>query len=49
MHTLLFFAVLRGGIADNKHLGNYFDYIADTDTEKYSFWIISAMNLDKQS
>ena len=38
-----------GGIADQNCLDNIFFYfIADTDTEKYYFRIISAMILDKR-
>ena len=40
---------LKGGqIADINYFGNDFDLIADTDTEKYEYRIISAMNLDKR-
>ena len=39
----------RGGrIADNNYFGHNFYFIADTDTEKYYFRIISTMNLDKR-
>ena len=49
MQTQLFFAALRGRrVADRNWFGHNFDFIADTDTEKYYFWIISAMNLDKR-
>ena len=47
MQTELFFAVLRGRIADNKYFGNHSDFVADIDTEKYYFRMISALNLDK--
>ena len=49
MQTQLFFAVLRGGsLADRNHFGIIFHVVADADTEKYYFRIISAMNLDKR-
>ena len=49
MQTQLFFAVLRGGrIADRNCFGIIFDFIADTDREKYYFRSISAMNSDKR-
>ena len=45
----LFFAASRGGcIAEPNRLGHNFYSIADTDTEKYYFRIISAMILDKR-
>ena len=31
-----------GHVADNKHFGYYFEFIAHTDTEKYDFRIISS-------
>ena len=44
-----FFAVRGGGhIADKNNVGNKFGFIADTDTEKYYFRSISAMNSDKR-
>ena len=45
---LFFFQFLGGHIADKNDVGNNFDFIADTDTEKYYFRIISAMNSDKR-
>ena len=48
MQTQLFFAALRGGIADQTCFGHNFEFIADTDTEKYYCRIISAMNADKR-
>ena len=38
----------RGRIADKNCFEHNFYFIADTDTEKYYFWIISAMNSDKR-
>ena len=35
-------------MADKNDFGHNFDFIADTDTEKYCFRIISAMNSDKR-
>ena len=48
IQTQLFFAVLRGRIADRNCFGIIFYFIANTDAEKYYFRIISAMNSDKQ-
>ena len=49
MQTQLFFAVLRGAsIADRNCFGIIFYFVTDTDTEKYYFRIISAMNSDKR-
>ena len=49
IRTQLFFAASRSGrIADQNIVGHNFDFIADTDTGKYYFRIISAMNLDKR-
>ena len=36
-----------GRIADKSDFGNYFDLIADADTEKYNFRTMSTMNSDK--
>ena len=49
MQTQLFFAALRGPHSRYKSIfGNNSDFVADTDTEKYYFRIISAMNSDKR-
>ena len=37
-----------GRIADENYFGHNFYFIADTDTEKYYFRIISAVNSDKR-
>ena len=47
-HSCFFLQFPGGHIANKNDVGNSFDFIADADTEKYYFRIISAMNPDKR-